>query len=1367
MNPSSISLDFTAIDQLNMQGWDLNRKDPKKAIELANAALLESIKTNYTLGIAQAKKTLGACNIWLSNHEDAVDLSFASIQLFKELELPIEEAQCYYNLGTNFYYLSDYDNALRYYMQCYRTNEKIGHKQGIADGLNGMGTVYYSIDDNEKAIESLQKSITICKEIGDYIVLPKALDGLGNAYANLNHYDEALQSMFECIEVLKTHHSNKQVEAFALNGIGNIYFKKRDFENAHNYFNKSINLRKEIGFKIGVASTLQSIGRLYLEQKNNQEALNYFNEAILLSKEINSKETLYNAYEGLSLTYENLGEKEKAFENFKKFHLIKEEARNEKADRRSKGLELQFKVEQAEVEKNLLENKNNELKKYFEDVVTLSEIGKKITSLLSVEQIIDTVYESVNKLIDATGFGVGVLSDDGKSIIFPGYMEKGVKMSNSKYSLDDDDRMAVRCFKNTEEIVIGDFEKEHLKYVKVYKKAVVGDTTESLIYLPLTVQNRKIGVITVQSFVKHAYQEYHVNILRNLAVYAAIGIENASLYQNLESKIEERTKEIISQKELLQNAFDNTRLLGEIGQEIISTHDLESIFTKLQNNINQLMDATCFSIRLYNPNDHTIDYQYTIEKGKRLGKVSVSMDDIDNYSVWCVTNKQSIFINDHAIDYKKYTKKIVVVTGDLPESLLFCPMMIGDKVVGVITVQAFVKNAYLPYHLDILKTLGAYTAIALENAHLLKNMEDEIKERTSEVFIQKEEIQKSYENTKLLSKIGKEISAELSIKDIVAKVYSNINNLMDANIFGIAIHRPNEQDLFFSGAMEKGEKLPDFSFSLAKPNIATRSFLNREEIVINDWDKEFRMYVSEDYSVVEGEMPESMIYLPLISKENVIGVMTVQSFEKNIYSDYHLNILRNLSLYIASALENANILLGLEEMVQERTQEIEKAYQNTKLLSQISKDISKALSVETIISTVYSNINTLMDATSFGIGIYNNSTKSIVMKGFIEKGVKMNDFEYFVTDERLASYCYRNKKEIFINNYFEEYSNYIKGIQNPVSGSDSASIIYVPLFLKEEVFGVLTVQSYEPNKYSEYHLDILKGLANTVATALENAILYESLEERVKERTAEVVKQKEIIQEKNKDITDSIHYALKIQKAILPSMNEVKRILPNSFVFYRPKDIVSGDFYWCTQIEHFSVFAVADCTGHGVPGAMMSAICNNLMTQVIHDGKISNPADALEQIDIKLTRILNQSDTDQKSRDSMDIALCAIDNRTNKLQFSGVNRPLIIIRNGELIEFKPDKFSLGDSSYENKIFNLHEVDLMPNDLIYIFSDGFPDQFGGDRGKKFKYRQLLQLLVEIQGKTMEQQHDLIDSKLKNWMGDLEQLDDVLVMGIQVA
>ncbi len=1197
---------YKTIDKLNSEGWDLNRKDPKKAIEIARKALLESEINHYPKGIAQSKKTLGACSIWLSNNEEAVDYTFAAMQLFKELNLPEEEAQCNYNLGTNFYYLSDYDNALRYFMQCFRINENNNNLQGIADGLNGMGTVYYSIDDNEKAIESLSKSITICKQIKDYIVLPKALDGIGNAYANLGKYEDALSSMFECIDVLKTYHSNKQVEAFALNGIGNIYFKKKDFENAHRYFNESLNLRKEIGFKVGEAITLESIGRLYLEENNPEKAMEFFHTSIELSKEINSKESLYKSYEGLSIAYEKLGALDVAYENYKLFHIVKEEARSEKADRRSKGLELQFKVEQAEVEKNLLENKNKELKKYFEDVVSLSEIGKKITSLLSVDQIINTVYESVNKLLDATCFGVGVLSYDGRSISFPGYMERGEKLPEAFFSLEDDDRLAIRCFKQSVEIVIGDYENELSNYVGSHKKAIVGELPSSLIYLPLFVKDKKIGVITVQSFEKNAYQEYQVNILRNLAVYAAIGIENASLYQNLEDKIKERTKEIIEQKEQLQSAFENTRLLGEIGQEIISIHDVESIFYKLQNNINQLMDATCFSIRLYNPDERTIDYQYTIEKGKRQKKVTVSMDDIDNYSVWCVTHKKSIFINDHAVDYKKYTNKIVVVTGDLPESLLFCPMMIGEKVVGVITVQAFVKNAYSPYHLDILKTLGAYTAIALENANLLKNQENEILERTSEVMAQKEAILKSFKNTQLLSEIGKEIASELSVRDIVSKVYRNINNLMDANVFGIALFRKEEEDLFFSGAMEKGEKLPDFSYPITKNNIATRCFTKKEEIFINDWEKEHSLFVDSIQTVEQGEMPESMVYLPLVSKDKVIGVMTVQSFEKNIYSDYHLNILRNLSVYIASALENANLYEVLEERVKERTAEIEKAYQNTKLLSQISKDISHALSVETIISTVYSNINTLMDATSFGIGIYNHTSKSIVMKGFIEKGAKMDDFEYLISDERLASYCYRNKKEIFVNNYFEEYHNYIKGILSPVSGKDSASIIYVPLFLKDEVFGVLTVQSYEPNVYSEYHLDILKGLANTVATALENALLYESLEDRVRERTAEVVKQKEIIQEKNKDITDSINYALKIQKAILPSMSEVKRILPKSFVFYKPKDIVSGDFYWCTRLMKILFFAVADCTGHGVPGAMMSAICNNLMTQVIHDGKISN-----------------------------------------------------------------------------------------------------------------------------------------------------------------
>lgn len=155
-----------------------------------------------------------------------------------------------------------------------------------------------------------------------------------------------------------------------------------------------------------------------------------------------------------------------------------------------------------------------------------------------------------------------------------------------------------------------------------------------------------------------------------------------------------------------------------------------------------------------------------------------------------------------------------------------------------------------------------------------------------------------------------------------------------------------------------------------------------------------------------------------------------------------------------------------------------------------------------------------MDATCFGIGIYDQQTQMINMPGFIENGERMELFGYHITDDRLATLCFNNKKEIFISNYFEEYHHYIKGIQKPVSGKDSLSIIYLPLCLKDEMVGLITVQSFKINAYTEYELDILRGLANTIAAAIENAKLYESLEDKVRERTAEVVKQKEIIEEK-------------------------------------------------------------------------------------------------------------------------------------------------------------------------------------------------------------------------------------------------------------
>ncbi|GIV44322.1 MAG: hypothetical protein KatS3mg035_1445 [Bacteroidia bacterium] len=199
--------------------------------------------------------------------------------------------------------------------------------------------------------------------------------------------------------------------------------------------------------------------------------------------------------------------------------------------------------------------------------------------------------------------------------------------------------------------------------------------------------------------------------------------------------------------------------------------------------------------------------------------------------------------------------------------------------------------------------------------------------------------------------------------------------------------------------------------------------------------------------------------------------------------------------------------------------------------------------------------------------------------------------------------------------------------------------------------------------------------------------MYETLEDKVKERTAEVIRQKEIIEEKNKDITDSIQYAKKIQQAILPAENEIRKVLPNSFVYYSPKDIVSGDFYWYSQAGEWVTFAVADCTGHGVPGALMSAICNNLMNQIINDSNVISPASALNELDDKLRKLLSQSSGGQQgANDGMDIALCRLNVKTNQIIYAGAQRPLLIIRGEQLIELKPNKHSIGGYKNEMKVF---------------------------------------------------------------------------------
>ncbi len=259
--------------------------------------------------------------------------------------------------------------------------------------------------------------------------------------------------------------------------------------------------------------------------------------------------------------------------------------------------------------------------------------------------------------------------------------------------------------------------------------------------------------------------------------------------------------------------------------------------------------------------------------------------------------------------------------------------------------------------------------------------------------------------------------------------------------------------------------------------------------------------------------------------------------------------------------------------------------------------------------------------------------------------------------------------------------------------------------------------------------------------------------------------QKKTIEEKNKELTDSINYAKRLQGAILIPETELQKHFADAFILFKPKDIVSGDFYWFSESDQNNIIAVADCTGHGVPGAFMSMLGYESLQDVVLRENITTTSQALKSLDKKITDTLNKSS--RSFRDGMDIALCAFNKKENTLQYSGANRPLFQISEGKLIEHKPDKNTIGgDIDNADKKYNTKIIEYKIGDIFYMFTDGYADQFGGPQGKKFMVKQLKELLVSVSTLSMQEQKQKIDASVIQWQGSIEQVDDICLIGIKV-
>lgn len=272
----------------------------------------------------------------------------------------------------------------------------------------------------------------------------------------------------------------------------------------------------------------------------------------------------------------------------------------------------------------------------------------------------------------------------------------------------------------------------------------------------------------------------------------------------------------------------------------------------------------------------------------------------------------------------------------------------------------------------------------------------------------------------------------------------------------------------------------------------------------------------------------------------------------------------------------------------------------------------------------------------------------------------------------------------------------------------------------------------------------------------------------LEQQKEEIRVQKEVIEEKNKDITDSIVYSKRIQNAILPSDERMREVFPESWCCFIPKDIVSGDFFWFEREGDYRLFGVIDCTGHGVPGALLSVVGHSILGKALSDHKLVMPDKILAFLDEEIHRTLRHGNEQEQNaiQDGMDVALCCYHEKTQTIYYAGAFNPMYILRNGSIIEYKADKLMIGAGTSRYRPYQLHTVKVERGDEVVLFSDGFADQFGGPFGKKFKYKPFQQLLLSVAGQPMNEQSEFVKRSFEEWKKNFDQVDDVCVVAVRL-
>lgn len=614
-------------------------------------------------------------------------------------------------------------------------------------------------------------------------------------------------------------------------------------------------------------------------------------------------------------------------------------------------------------------------------------------------------------------------------------------------------------------------------------------------------------------------------------------------------------------------------------------------------------------------------------------------------------------------------------------------------------------------------------------------MLDKVHQRTTEVLLRRKELNEAGKNIEKLSAIGREILSKLEAGQIIRAAFDNITRILDASLLAIGIYNKSKNGMDFYGIRaETMHIMTGFEDMQDTNRWSVHCYVYEKEILCDNFDENCGKYFSTLLFNEPLETRQSFIYLPLINQGQKIGVFTVQSFQSHAYNGYHLGILKNLANYITIAILNADAYKRIELQKQEietSSQLLKVAYDEleekvalrTQELNIRNKEIEKQnIELEHLSLVARKTDNAIMIMDALGNILWVNECFTRIYNYSLEEFVKTRGNNLLQTSfnpdiKNTLEECIQKKKSVF----------------------------YEALNITGDGKGIWTQTTLTPvlNSYCE----------------ITHLLTIDSDITQRKEFEFKITKQA-------LDITNSILYAKHIQTAVLPPQKWFVKNLKDFFILFKPKDIVSGDFYWIDRREDKLFIALADCTGHGVPGAFMSMLGISLLNEIARSNSWDSAANLLNILRSKIKKSLRQNQEQFDSSDGMDISLCIFDRNCHKLQFAGANNSLFIIRNNDIIELKGDKMPIG--VYVNDIypFRYIEIDWIDDDKFYMSTDGYFDQFGGEKNKKFMVSQFKQLLLIIQNESFASQRKKLDDAIKNWQGkDNIQIDDICVIGFK--